>query len=318
MSFPNSTYTDIVTTTLARRSKKIADNVSKNNAFLFRMKEKGRIRPAPGGRTLVEPLSFAENANGAPYSGYDQLPINAADVISAAEYEWKQYACPVVMSGREKLMNSGEDAVFDLMDERVGVAESTMLNLISDGMYSDGTGYGSKEIGGLDLLIPLDPTTGTVGGISRSNTFWRTIDNDVTITASNVLEEMYETWAQVVRGAEHPDLIMCGSTFWKFFVSTLQDSQRFTDPKLAQAGFTSLKFLQADVVLDGGIGGFATAEDAYFINTSYLSFRPHSQVNMVPLKKRAPVNQDAEVEILAWAGNLTASFMKCHGRIDGD
>lgn len=321
MAFPNSTYTDIVTTTLARRSPKIADAVTKNNGLLFRLKEKGRVRPAPGGRTLVEPVAFAENGNAQAYSGGEQIAVQGADVISAAEFNWKQYACAVTINGLEgEIQNSGEDAVFNLLDERIGVAESTMMNLICDGCYSDGTGYGSKEIGGLDLLVPVDPTTGTVGGIDRSNAanaFMRSVVNTVTISESNVIDEMNETWAQIVRGNEHPDLIMAGRTFWTFFVSALQTNQRFSDPKLAESGFTTLKYMNADVILDGGIGGFATATDAYFLNSKYLSFRPHTKRNMVPLEKRAPVNQDMEVEILAWAGNMTLSFGKPHARIVG-
>ena len=46
------------------------------------------------------------------------------------------------------------------------VAESTMLNLISQGAYSDGTGAGGKQLVGLDLAVPVTPTTGTYGGIA--------------------------------------------------------------------------------------------------------------------------------------------------------
>ena len=34
-----------------------------------------------------------------------------------------------------------------------------MLNNISSGVYSDGTGSGGKQIGGLQLLVADDPTT---------------------------------------------------------------------------------------------------------------------------------------------------------------
>jgi hypothetical protein len=75
--------------------------------------------------------------------------------------------------------------------------------------------------------------------------------------------------------------------------------------------------MDADVVLDGGIGGYAVAKTAYFLNTKYLHFRPHSDRNMVPLapNRRYAINQDAEVQILAWAGNLTCSGQMFHGRL---
>lgn len=76
--------------------------------------------------------------------------------------------------------------------------------------------------------------------------------------------------------------------------------------------------MDADCMLDGGIGGFAPAKTAYFLNTKYIFWRPHASRNMVPLSpnKRYSTNQDAEVSILAWAGNLTCSGRALQGRYD--
>jgi hypothetical protein len=130
---------------------------------------------------------------------------------------------------------------------------------------------------------------------------------------------MNDLWISCTRGADHPDLIIAGGTVFATFLSSMQAIQRVTSPEMAQAGFTSLKYMQADVVLGGGIGGAADAEDMYFLNTKYLHFRPHSKRNMVPIgKKRVAVNQDAAVEILGFAGNLTCSGAKFQGRLIGD
>jgi hypothetical protein len=82
-------------------------------------------------------------------------------------------------------------------------------------------------------------------------------------------------------------------------------------------GFPTLKFMNADVVLDGGIGGFCPSKTMFFLNTKYLFLRPHSARDMVPLSpgKRYAINQDAEVQILAWAGNLTSSGAQFQGRL---
>jgi len=60
MASPN--LTEIVTTTLRRRSKTLADNVSQHNALLSRLRSKGNTQLVPGGRTIVEELEYAENA----------------------------------------------------------------------------------------------------------------------------------------------------------------------------------------------------------------------------------------------------------------
>ena len=99
MSFANTSVTDILATTIENRSKTVADNVTNNNALLDRLKRKGNIKSFSGGNKIFEELSFAENGNAGWYSGYDILPTNASDVISAAEYTIKQCAVPVVISG---------------------------------------------------------------------------------------------------------------------------------------------------------------------------------------------------------------------------
>ena len=130
---------------------------------------------------------------------------------------------------------------------------------------------------------------------------------------------MNTLWAKCVRGADRPDLIIAGGTEWAQYMASLQAIQRFTDTKSANLGFPSVKFMDADVVLDGGIGGNATATVMYFLNTNYLKFRPHKDRNMVALgSKRTSVNQDAEVSILAFAGNLTCSGAQFQGILLGD
>ena len=59
MASPN--VSEIVATTIEQRSKKLADNVSKNTALLHKLKARGKIKPADGGCLIREELSYAEN-----------------------------------------------------------------------------------------------------------------------------------------------------------------------------------------------------------------------------------------------------------------
>lgn len=318
MAFPN--ISDILATTIENRSRKVADNVTKNNALLMKLKQGGRIKTISGGSKIIQELSFAENSNAGWYSGYDLLPTNASDVISAAEFTIKQAAVPVVVSGLERLQNAGKEQIIDLLDSRLSVAEATLSNLIAGGIYSDGTGAGGKQIDGLDAAVPLANTTGVYGGIDRATwTFWR---NKIKNSASmaTIQADWNELWASLVRGKDMPDLIVCDGVTWQAYVASLQALQRFTSPEVGALGFPSIKYMSADVVLDGGIGGFCPAGTAFFLNTDYLFYRPHAQRNMVPLSpnKRYSTNQDAEVQIIGWAGNMTCSGTQFQGRFDGN
>jgi len=129
---------------------------------------------------------------------------------------------------------------------------------------------------------------------------------------------MNTLWASCTRGADSPDLIVAGSTVWAFYMASLQTLQRFTSESSANLGFPSVKFMNADVVLDGGIGGNETATVMHFINTNYLHLRVHKDRNFVPLKPRSSVSQDAEVTILAAAMNLTCSGAQFQGKLLAD
>jgi hypothetical protein len=310
MASPN--LSEIVTTTLRNRSKKLADNVTNNTALLFRLKEKGRTRLASGGRTLVQELSYAENGTYKRYSGYEVLDISPSDVFTAAEFEWKQAAVAVTISGLEQLQNSGPDQVIDLMASRIENAEDTFMNNLSTDVYSDGTADGGKQIGGLQLLIADDPTTGTVGGINRATwSFWRnysfdaTTDGGAAATSSNIQTYMNKVYLNISRNRDHPDLIVADNNYFEFYWASLQSIQRITDTKLGEAGFRNLKFMDADVVFDGGLSGAAPTNHMYFVNSKYLHFRPHKDRNMVPIGgDRMNTNQDAIVQLIGFAGNM--------------
>ena len=332
MAFP--TVSDIVATTIESRSKQIADNVMNNNAGLAYIKSKGNVRTISGGSSILEEVSFAENGNAGWYSGYDLLPVAAQDVISAAQFVLKQAAVPVVISGLEQLQNAGKEAIIDLLESRITVAESTMSNLLSNGFYSDGTGAGGKEIVGLEAAIPPNAAsttgriaTGTYGGIDRAVWgFWQPYSSTTAaaLDVTTIQTNMNGIWGNLVRGRDRPDVIIADTFMWQIYMESLQAQQRFTDPNKAQLGFPTIKFMDADVVLDGGLyfpdsayGPGAVTKTMYFLNTKYLKWRPHADRNMVPLSpnKRYSINQDAEVTILAFAGAMTCCGDAFQGRL---
>ncbi len=328
MAFANANISDILATTIESRTRKMADNVTNNNAILKRLSQKGKIKTFSGGSKILQELSFADNSNAGWYSGYDLLPVGVSDVISAAEYNIKQAAVPVIISGLEQLQNAGREQMIDLMEGRMSVAESSMANLVTGGLYADGTGSGGKEIDGLAAAVPVDPTAAPYGGIDGGTfAFWLNAVSDNTAAAGldpTLIQGLWNLlWAETVRGQDRTDLIMCDTTVWNAYIASLQAQQRFNDTNMGDAGLTSVKFMDADVVLDGGIyngslGSGAPAGTAFFLNCDYIHYRPHSARNMVPLSpnRRYATNQDAEVQIIGWAGNLTTSGRMFQGRYD--
>src|ERR1051326_8299800 len=107
MAIPNSTYTELASTTLDHYSAEMADNVTTNNALLKRLKSKGNTEAVGGGVNILEGLQYATNSTSLWYSGLDYLSVAASDVLTSANFSWKEYNVNVVMSGLDKAKNSG-------------------------------------------------------------------------------------------------------------------------------------------------------------------------------------------------------------------
>ena len=319
MAFPN--LSDIVTTTIQNRSGKLADNTLRNNALLEYLNRRGNVKPFSGGNVILQELMYNDpnTQNASSYSGYDVIDITPNSPLTAPQYDIKQYAAAVTVSGLDQLQNSGKEAIIDLLEGRMMVAEKQLMNQISAGIYSDGTGNGGKDITGLQAAISTTPTTGTYGGINRATwTFWRNVafsaatDGGAPATSANIQSYMNRTLLQTVRGTDAPDLAVADNNYYRLFLESMQAIQRVTTEEDAASGFSSLAYYGAGkkmmVRLDGGIGGSIPTNRMYFLNTDYIYFRPHRDRNMVPIGgDRQSVNQDAIVRLIGWAGNLTTS-----------
>lgn len=323
MASPNSTFTELVTTTLRQHRKEITDNVSNNNAVLQRLMSKNRIEIIDGGYEIVEPLDYAENATYQRYSGFDTLNVSASDVLSAAKYDWKQAAVHVVASGLELRSNAGKNQLIKLAKARMTNAMRTFKNNLSSDVYSDGTA--SNQINGLQALV-ADAGTGTVGGIvSGTYTFWKNAVQSAAapiqgggaiVPSSTTIESlMLPLWLEVSRGSDCPDIIAASTEYFTFYEASQTPLKRYTDSEKAQGGFISLKYKSADVVFDGGtnFGSGMPSAHMYFLNTDYMRMVVHQDANMTAVDEKRAVNQDAVVIPIIWQGNLTLSNRQLQG-----
>ena len=264
------------------------------------------------GRDIVRELEYADNSTVSFYNGYEVLDTSPSDVLTAAVFEYKQLAGNVTISGREQIQNSGEQAIINLLEARIGNLERSMENSLASSLFSDGTGTSSKEIGGLQLVV-ADSGSGTVGGINSSTfTFFQNKQATATSSAfstANIQSDMNSLYIQLVRGTDAPDLVVAGSTPYTTFLATLQTLQRVADSRLADLGFTAVKYLNSDVVYDSN----CAATRMYFLNTNYLRLETAAGRDFVPGEAKESINQDATVVPMFWSGNLTCSNSSLQG-----
>ena len=308
MASPNSTFTDMVTTTLRHHVTDIVDNNSNNNALLTRIKQKKNIDTVSGGYELVYPMDYGGNGTYQRYDSYDNLNISAYETLTAAKYDWAQVAIHVTASGKEIRMNSGKEAMIRLVKSRVDSAKRTAANNFSTDLYSSGSL--TNQIGGLATLIQTNGQ-GTVGGInSATYTWWRNQYKEMTGTNSTtaIQADMNALWLNTVRGADKPDLIVSTHDLYAAYEATLQTNQRYTDSKMAALGFEALKYKSADIIFDSDSTNFTTTgERMYFLNTDYLKLIQHSDAQWTQDDQKVPVNQDAVIIPIYWMGQLVCT-----------
>ncbi len=319
MPSPNAVFTELVTTTYRKHRKDLKDNVSKNNALLRRIYKKGNYRMEDGGLTIVQGLDYAQNQTYQRYSGYDVLNIGASDVLTAAEYQWRQVAVNVTASGQELRTNSGDSRIINLSKSRLKNAMRTFKNNFSADLYSDGTL--PNQINGLQALVS-DTGLGTVGGIDASTwSFWRNQVQSaaapiggggaVTVGPTTIEKLMLDLWLSLVRGDDQPDLIVADNNYFSFYEQSQVSLKRYTENKEADGGFATLKYKGADVIFDGGSG--IPANRMYFLNTEYIDLVVHPDADMEVMEEMRPYNQDAEVIPMLWMGNMTIGNRRLQG-----
>lgn len=310
MASPNSTFTELVSTTFRKHRKEIKDNLSNRNALLKYMMKRGNKRTEDGGLSIAAPLDYASNSTYQRYSDWDTLNISASDVISAAEYQWRQIAINVVASGRELLINSGDSKIINLAKARIKNALRTFNNNFSSDLYSSGTL--TNQINGLQALI-ADAGTGTVGGIDSSAfPFWQNTVIDASVLSVTPSASTIETglmlpaWLATDRGPDDQvDLIVADNNYFTFFEASQVSLKRYNDTTKGSAGFTSLRYKNADVIYDGNSG--IPVNHMYFVNTNYLELVVHEDADLNIMDEMRPVNQDGAVIPILWMGNLTCS-----------
>ena len=313
MASPNSTFTELVSTTFRKHRKEIKDNLSTRNALLKYIMRRGNYRREDGGLTIVTPLDYAANGTYQRYSDWDTLNISQSDVISAAEYQWRQIALNVVASGREMRINSGDSRIKSLAKAKMKNAIRTFNNNFSSDLYSAGTL--TNQINGLQAII-ADTNTNTVGGIDANvwsfwqNTVFDASDNSVTPSATTIENQMMlPTWLSVDRGPDdQPDLIVADNTYYGYFETSQVSLKRYSGSESANAGFSTLKYKSADVLFDGNSG--IPTNHMYFINTNYLELVVHQDADLEIMDEMRPINQDGAVIPILWMGNLVCSNRK--------
>ncbi len=310
MAFANGTNFDaLLSTTLANYRDKLTDNVFTARPLTYWLSSRDRIRMESGGVKLVEQLIYGKNSTVGSYSGYDTISLAQQEGITAAEYDWKQYAASIVISGIEEAKNNGEHAIINLLESKIMQAEESMREGFNQMFFADGTGNSGKNWNGLGNIVEANVALGGIDPSVAGNEYWKSYEDNT--AGALTLAQMATAYNTTSVGNDHPDVILSTQTLFEKYESLLQPQLRYTDTKTADAGFQNLLFKAAPIMYDV----HAPAGTMFFLNSKYLKLVGHTDKWFTQTEFVRPENQDARMALIMCYGNLVCSNRAKQGKL---
>ena len=306
----NANFDEILSTTLKNYVPKLTDNIFSARPLFYALTNGQTIRRITGGATIVVPIIYGTNSTAGSYSGTDTIATTAQTGISAAEYDWGQYAATVTINGLEEAKNNGEAQIIDLLEGKIFQTQETIIENMNTMFWADGTGNSNKDWEGIQSLV----SGSTVGGINpgaSGNSFWGpTQTNQGGVLSLAGMASMYNT---ISVGNDQPTIIFARRQGYEAYEALLTGQIRYSDTDMADGGFQNLLFKGAPITFDDS----CPANEMYFLNTKYIQLVAHSDVWFKPTPFVRPTNQDAVFSQLLCYGELTTSNRARQGYMYG-
>jgi len=314
-------YGQILTASVARRSKQVQDIVYNSTPLTSLLRDRGNIKvKRAGGPELRIPVEF-DKLTAQWFTGYDKLEITPKELLNSAVFNWSRCVGMFSLNGTELLYNQGEEEVIDLMEFYINSAEKSVKEAFETAMVGDGTADGGRQMIGLGGAIPVVPNTGIYGGVDRGTVAnWRTSVFDIpegdvsgyttwdSTTARPIIENIALARS---RNGRYADLLIADAASYGPISASFVAHQRIVSERLGRLGFTGLTYVTpagpVDIIAAGGIGNVMPANTIYGIDSQGLSiyeFPGQSFVPFHPGNGMRPINQDAVAQGIVWSGQL--------------
>ena len=302
----SSPIATVLHSTLTRSRKKLIMASIKSNALMAWAFANDRVEFESGGHEITNPLTLGRNPNVTSYQYYNTLPVAQTNEFDTVKYNWSRVAGTVIISDQEEDENRGEALIFKLLKAKIDVLEVSIKDKFSEYLYGSGAGTDPQ---GLGNLIPDDPTTGTLGNISRvTETQWRTsaYDFNGNIDSTNIEEVFDDVLMDLTLKSDKPDLILTGRNLYRHYRAAVRDKivinldSSNSGKKMMDLGFSGVKHQNIPMLYDED----CPVNKAYFINSKYIRLHMLKHVNMKVKELVAPWNVDATGRRVVWQGQF--------------
>ena len=287
-----------------------------------RLRDAGQLRVVSGGERLRIAIDAAKNSTAKSYSDLDPLDVTRQQTQTSAFYAWKEYSTSVVISGREKNINKdSQSKLFDLLQGRLNNAVKSLVDTLTTGIYSDGTGNGSKDITGLEAIIETAPGTTAYASVPVANTAWRNkFKTGVGAGAVNLLPNLRLISNQASQGSEgadsSPNLYVTTRSIHESYEASIQPQARYQMSNMAaDGGINTLTFRGQPFIWSD----YCTSSTVYVLNLNHLYLFVHEDANFQPSGEglQKPINQNSGVDQMFFMGNMLCDNRRKQGKLTG-
>lgn len=273
---------------------------------------KKRVVVEDGGPEISNPLIVGLNPNVQSMQYYDQVSIDQTNEFTTVQFFMSRVVGSLIISDQEEDENQGRAKIFKIITGKIKALDESISRQFAT--YHTSVGAGTDP-NGLGNLIPDDPTTGSVGGISlATESQWRSSSYNFagTLTPENI-EEAFDDIIELDlnrksdgQASPKPTVVFAGRNIYRMHKAAARDKQQIaltatgTGKALVNLGITGTTHNGLPVLFDEKLG----ANKAYFVNEEYLTLHVLRGVNMKVKKLVAPWDMDATGRRVVWEGQL--------------
>lgn len=256
------------------------DGIINSNLLTAMLKEHGAYEEVEGGLEFWYGITYTENTNSQWQGKNDDMSANSQDPSQRLRFDPKIYTDAVVLNDFDKARNKGKAAIKEYLVTLNKQAESTIKNGFNSAFWK--ATPGTNDPSSIPSIVSATPTTGTVGGLSRSgnpylqNGAYTTAIADIGSEAGiGAMAQLQFTYAV---GNSVANLIVLDQIRFASLVGYLSTLMRFAEnPKMAQLKIPTIKMGNATIGYENRnvLGGANTISSGYMygLNLEYLKVR---------------------------------------------
>lgn len=308
MANPNTNWDQLTAVVDKLYLPKFPEQIFNSNLLMKMLHVKGT--KAQGGNAIKQTLKYANSPGGA-YGEWEELNVAAKDQLTAADFDWKFHYVSIAVSRQQLLKAGGPQEKKGFLEAKMDVSRMTLADNIATGIFSDGT-TDTDDFNG--LIQVMDDTSTVYGGIdATTDTWWKPFINTTATLSEDLLQDLH---TGTTEGNRTPTLYVGHKNIVKAYNKIAIGYQRLVSETAKGLGFDGvLTFNGKPMYADSHARSSGGTFDLYALNLDFLDLVTHSKENMRLEGFMKPVNQNAAVAKIFYAGNLTCSNRRFQGNL---